>query len=89
MVYVASTLHDTTNSHADRGLAVLVRSDRGVQPGKPEALIGRKLGTAIGGTPVQYLHIPLKENIRRSSLAVPNVLAGDRFSSPRSPCPAP
>lgn len=78
VVGIVGKMHDATNPRFDEIVTIIGRSDRGLQAGRPETLVGKKLGTIVGGTGDQYLGVLLKQlNIGRDKVEILNVAPGN------------
>ncbi|MCC7103638.1 MAG: ABC transporter substrate-binding protein [Chloroflexi bacterium] len=75
-------MNDATTAHSDDMLAILARSDRGIEAGNLNSLVGKKLGTIVGGTGHVYLLKLLKAaNIPADKVEVLNVTQANTVST--------
>jgi ABC-type nitrate/sulfonate/bicarbonate transport system substrate-binding protein len=77
---VVGLMGDRSAKHWDQSVSILTRKATGIT--KLEDLVGKKLGTAVGGTADEYLGVVLKKKgIDRSKIQVLNVPPGNSLSA--------
>jgi ABC-type nitrate/sulfonate/bicarbonate transport system substrate-binding protein len=77
---VVGLLGDRSGKYWDQSVSIITRKSTGIT--KVEDLVGKKLGTPVGGTADEYLGVLLKKhNIPRDKVQVLNVLPGNSLSA--------
>ncbi len=81
-VAVVGYMNDATTARGDSPLAVVARKEAGIGEGKIEALAGKKVGLAVGGTGDEYLRLLLKtRGVPDSAVTFINVAPGNQLSA--------